>query len=83
MTNDGIQEKVQKAHQAASDINVMISELNEERETIYENILTADIRPTVARLAEINGQLKSVQELRRGHANRLKAFMAGIREAVT
>jgi len=83
MTNDVIQEKVQKAHQAASDIRLMISELNEERETIYENILTADIRPTVKRLAEINGQLEAVQTLRRGHENRLKVFMAGIREAVT
>ena len=83
MLNDGIQEKVQKAHRAASDINLMISELNEERETIHANILTADIRPTVTRLAEISGQLSAVQELRRGHTNRLRVFMAGIREAVT
>ncbi len=78
-----LDDKVQKAHKAASDINMMISELNAERETIYENILTADMRPTVARLAEISGQLKAVQELRRGHTNRLREFMAGIREAIT
>lgn len=82
MSDDGIQDKVQKAHQAAADLRLMISKLNEERETIYANILTADMRPTVVRLAEITGQLETVNGLYRHHSNLLKEFMAGMRSAV-
>lgn len=82
MIDDGIQDKVQKAQQSGIDFISMSNELNKEREAIYDNILTSDIRPAITRLAEINSQLEVISGLHRHHANRLKEFMAGLRSAV-
>ena len=82
MLDDETQDQLQKAQQAGTDYMSMSHELQEEKEAIYRNILTADARATTVRLAEIDAQLNVLQGLRRHHRDRLQDFTNGIRSAV-
>ena len=81
MSNDSNDAMIQKAYQGTADLGVMINELKARREAIMENILAEDMRKVIPELAMIKVQLEVISGVHRGHENRKRAFMAGMKSA--